>query len=187
MALTYFKRYRMEVALSRVWEERPPRMPAGYRLIAWQPGLLELHADAKYRSFRAEVDANVFPCLGSADGCLRLMDEIVHKDGFLPEATWLMVSDDEYGVDPDYCGTIQGIRDSSGLGSIQNVGVAPEHRGQGLGTVMLHAALHGFRRRGLRRAFLEVTAQNAGAIRLYRRIGFRRVRTVYKAVELAYS
>jgi ribosomal protein S18 acetylase RimI-like enzyme len=39
----------------------------------------------------------------------------------------------------------------------------------------------------LRRAFLEVTAQNAGAISLYQRIGFGRSRTVYKAVEVAYS
>jgi ribosomal protein S18 acetylase RimI-like enzyme len=30
---------------------------------------------------------------------------------------------------------------------------------------------------------LEVTAQNDGAIRLYRRLGFRRTKTIYKAVQ----
>jgi ribosomal protein S18 acetylase RimI-like enzyme len=82
---------------------------------------------------------------------------------------------------------VQGIRDGKGAGSIQNLGIVPEHRGRGLGTCLLYAALDGFRRAGLRRACLEVTAQNADAIRLYRRHGFRRARTVYKAVELAYS
>ena len=37
----------------------------------------------------------------------------------------------------------------------------------------------------LGRAFLEVTAQNDGAVRLYRRLGFRRRKTLYKAVETA--
>jgi ribosomal protein S18 acetylase RimI-like enzyme len=32
---------------------------------------------------------------------------------------------------------------------------------------------------------LEVTAQNEGAVRLYRRLGFRRIKTLYKAVSLA--
>jgi ribosomal protein S18 acetylase RimI-like enzyme len=46
-------------------------------------------------------------------------------------------------------------------------------------------ALDGFRRAGLRKAYLEVTARNTGAIRLYERYGFRKVRTVYKTAELA--
>ena len=51
----------------------------------------------------------------------------------------------------------------------------------------MYRALDGFRASGLKRATLEVTAQNSGAIRLYERLGFATVRTVYKAVELAYS
>jgi ribosomal protein S18 acetylase RimI-like enzyme len=36
---------------------------------------------------------------------------------------------------------------------------------------------------GLGAASLEVTADNARAVRLYQRLGFRRVKTVYKVVE----
>ena len=88
---------------------------------------------------------------------------------------------------PEFCGTVQGIRDVSGLGAIQNLGIAPEHRNGGLGTILLFHALQGFRRAGIGRVYLEVTAQNEGALRLYRRLGFVTVKTVYKAVEHVYS
>jgi ribosomal protein S18 acetylase RimI-like enzyme len=162
-----------------------PPLPSGYRLVPWQDSLLEAHAEAKYNSFKGEIDSNVFPCLGDLVGCHRLMQEIRGKDGFLPGATWLVVHETPEG--DDYCGTIQGIRDYSGMGAIQNLGVTPEHRGRRLGTCLLGRALAGFRAAGLERAFLEVTAQNSGAIRLYQRVGFTKARTVYKAVEVAYS
>jgi ribosomal protein S18 acetylase RimI-like enzyme len=163
-----------------------PALPVEYELVGWDESLVEAHAETKYHSFRSEIDANVFPCLGDWAGCHRLMHEIRAKQGFLPGATWLvghLSSDESF----EYCGTIQGIRDYAGLGAIQNLGVTPEHRGRQVGTCLLIKALEGFQKAGIRRAFLEVTAQNDGAIRLYQRIGFSKARTVYKAVEVAYS
>lgn len=187
MSLAYFKRFRMEIDLTGRQLACPPP-EAGYRLLAWDDALLESHAEAKYQSFRAEIDANVFPCLGDWAGCQRLMHEIRNKQGFLPGATWLLAHDAADGTGTvEYCGTVQGIRDYAGLGAIQNLGVTPEHRSRQLGTCLLIKALEGFQKAGLRRAYLEVTAQNEGAIRLYQRIGFTKARTVYKAVEVAYS
>jgi ribosomal protein S18 acetylase RimI-like enzyme len=80
------------------------------------------------------------------------------------------------------CGTVQGMRERGGMGSIQNLGILPFWRGRGLGEALLLQALHGFCRAGLGRAQLEVTAQNDAAVRLYRRLGFRRSKTLYKAV-----
>ncbi len=181
----YFKRYRMEITLAG-HDLAPRRVPDGYRFEPWNPALLEAFAEAKYLSFRGEIDANVFPCLGELEGCRRLMQEIVRKPGFLADTTWLLT----YGRgsrSPEFCGTVQGIRDVSGLGAIQNLGIAPEHRNGGLGTNLLFQALQGFRRVGINRVYLEVTAQNDGALRLYRRFGFVTVKTVYKAVEHIYS
>ncbi len=186
MDLTYFKRYRMEVDLSGCDFSRA-RAPGGYRFVPWDASLLDACARAKYLSFRGELDAHVFPCLGELAGCRRLMNEIARKPGFLPEATWLARYDGADRRRPDYCGTVQGIRDRTGLGAIQNLGITPEHRDCGLGTSLLFQALEGFRSAGVRRVFLEVTAQNSGAIRLYHRLGFTTVKTVYKAVEVAYS
>jgi GNAT superfamily N-acetyltransferase len=186
MGLSYFKRFRMEIDLGRVLPHVDP--PPDYRLVSWDSKLLRAHAEAKYLSFRQEIDANVFPCLGEYEGCMRLMTEIAKKDGFLPGATWLVVHDSQEARETEefgctLCGTIQGIRDRTGMGAIQNLGITPEHRGRGLGSVLLLRALEGFQDAGLRRAFLEVTSQNEGAIRLYRRLGFYKVRTVYKAAE----
>lgn len=185
MALSYYKRYRMDAPVSLA-TSIGHRLPLGYEFVPWNPELLSAHAEAKYRSFRCEVDSQVFPCLGDLHGCLRLMEEISQKPGFLPEATWLVRYLDPDQL-PDYCGTIQGIRDEAGQGGIQNIGITPEHRGQGIGRVLIRQALLGFQRCGLSRSYLEVTVRNTGALRLYRRLGFRRVRTVYKAVEAVCS
>ena len=194
MALTYIKRYRMEIGL--LGRRLEAAAPAGFEMLPWHPALLELHARGKYLSFREEIDANVFPCLGEFEGCRRLMGEIARKPGFLPQATWLAARTpaDAIGwVGPagrpigEVCGTVQGIRDLTGLGAIQNLGVVPACRGSGLGTCLLLAALQGFRQAGLTRAFLEVTAENDGAIRLYQRHGFSIQKTIFKAAEVAFS
>jgi ribosomal protein S18 acetylase RimI-like enzyme len=185
MGLTYFKRFRMEIDVTGPLPK--PQVPAGYELRPWDAALLAAHSDAKFRSFRDELDANVFPCLGDAAGCYRLMTEISQKQGFLPEATWLAVAKATDGEPEEYCGTVQGIRERLGTGAIQNLGITPEHRDQGLGSCLLLTALYGFRRAGLTFVQLEVTAENVGAIRLYRRIGFSVVKTVFKVAEVAYS
>lgn len=183
MGMTYFKRYRMEIDL-RGPLFSPPVLPPGYRLIEWHEGLVETHAEVKYQCFCHEVDANVFPCLGEREGCLRLMREIARREGFMPEATWLLAVN-HGGRDVEYCGTVQGVQDADECAAIQNLGITVAHRGLGLGSVLLHRALLGFRQAGLPKAYLEVTAQNSGAVRLYHRLGFRRTKTTYKVADVA--
>lgn len=60
--------------------------------------------------------------------------------------------------------------------------IATHHaaRGQGVGSVLLDAAEHLARRRRCRALRLEVRADNAGAIRLYERLGYRRIAALAK-------
>ena len=183
MGTTYFKRYRMEIDLIAMPPRKRP-VPSGFQILPWTSSLLDLHAKTKHMSFRDEIDAHVFPCFGELAGCRRLMRDISKKPGFMPEATWLAVYREDDDAEKHYCGTIQGIRQNSGIGSIQNLGIVDGYRDRGLGTCLLFQALDGFRRAGLERASLEVTAENDDAIRLYRRYGFEIVKTVYKAVEM---
>lgn len=175
--VSYFKRFRMNLDLAQVLPV--PQLPDGYGLLPWKETLLQDHADVLYSSFRDCIDAVVFPSLGEPSGCSYLMAEISRKAGFMPGATWLLV------CSSGCCGSVQGVRELGGAGAIQNLGITPEHRGRGLGTMLLLQALNSFHRAGLPRAMLEVTAQNEGAVRLYRRLGFRRLKTVYKMVPQA--
>jgi hypothetical protein len=112
------------------------------------------------------------------------MSEISEQNSFLPDSTWLITRRGDEGCEPDDCGTIQGLKQRRRVGSVQNVGVVPTHRGLGLGRALVVKSLHGFRKAGLRHVSLEVTADNAPAIELYKSIGFRVTRTMYKAVDV---
>jgi ribosomal protein S18 acetylase RimI-like enzyme len=176
MAITYYKRFRMELDLRSRPRMRPWRLEAPFAWVPWSESLLLAHAEVKYQAFHNELDSLVFPCLSDRYGCQKLMREIRRKAGFLPEATWLIDSPD------GYCGTIQGVVDR-GAGSIQNVGIVPEYRGRGLGHALVTQALSGFCRAGVDRVYLEVTAENSRAVRLYRELGFQKSKVLYKAVD----
>src|SRR5271156_5378346 len=175
MAITYYKRFRMEIHLDCAIAFSS--LPRGFVWVPWDESLVDQHAEVKYRSFIGEVDAFVFPCLGDRHGCRRLMCEIRRKPGFLARATWLIA------CTAGYVGTVQGVMDQGPIGAIQNLGVLRKYRGLGLGKALVRRALGGFRQAGLHQAYLEVTAENSAAVQLYRDVGFRRAKTLYKAVD----
>src|SRR5215216_1563572 len=55
---------------------------------------------------------------------------------------------------------------------INNLALRPQYRGLGYGTALLQHVLAEARRLGAKRATLEVRISNAGALRLYDRLGF---------------
>jgi ribosomal protein S18 acetylase RimI-like enzyme len=183
MSVVHFKRFRMQFDL-RGPVPPAPALPPGYRLLPWRSRLLDLHAAAKHASFANELDSIVFACLSTAGGCQQLMRDITGQANFVSQATWLIVHQPDTLTAMLPVATVQGIREPGRIGSIQNVGVAPVHRGLGLGTLLLTSALLGFQQTDHVAATLEVTAKNTAAIRLYQRIGFCIQRIVYRSVEL---
>lgn len=181
MPTRYFKRFRMQIDLRRVLPR--PELPNGYVWSGWHPSLCQQHADAKYHSFAGELDSELFPCLGIAEGCRNLMKEIADHPGFVPQATWLVrfVGNDFVGPIP--VGTIQGLQSSRHSGAIQNIGVCPIHRGAGLGKALLVKSLSGFQAAGMSRVTLEVTAENERALRMYQSVGFQTIKTSFRSVE----
>jgi ribosomal protein S18 acetylase RimI-like enzyme len=173
--VTYFKRYRMELDLRLPLP--PAELPRGFHWISWTAERLELHAQVKFRCFRGETDTLVFPSLGDLTGCRDLMAAIASRPGFCPAATWLVGSGEQL------VGTVQGLLDRE-FGGIQNLGVLPDYRGMGVGRALLLKALAGFAGAGAKRAFLEVTAKNDSAVRMYRQLGFRCHKTIYREVEV---
>lgn len=167
----YFKRYKMEAVLV---DAAAPEPPAGCTFVPWSPTILEAHAETLFASFAGEIDTQVFASLGDREGCRSLMKTIAERSNFVPESTWLLVGRD------GAVGSVQGLCERRGVGAIQNVGIIPACRGRGYGELLVRQALSGFRAAGLKHAVLEVTATNERAVRLYRRLGFRRAKTLYK-------
>jgi GNAT superfamily N-acetyltransferase len=178
MPVVYFKRYKMQIDLLRFAQTHVPGESV-LRFVPWSERVLGQHALAKWDSFRLEIDANVFPCLGDRDGCRQLIRDISLRTNFVPEATWLAMADPE-GKPEVPVGTIQGLRLNALEGAIQNIGVVPQFRGLGIGRELLQRALQGFRETGCIKVNLEVTVHNTGAIRLYESIGFHCIETVFK-------
>jgi ribosomal protein S18 acetylase RimI-like enzyme len=56
--------------------------------------------------------------------------------------------------------------------TIADIGIAPEHRGRGVGRALVGLAVEFARERGAEHVWLEVTNINAPAIHAYRRMGF---------------
>jgi len=162
----------------------PPPLPPGVRILPWSSTLVRDHAKVKFESFRNEIDANVFPCLARKDGCLQLMKDLSKRKDFAGEATWLAVHQASPQDKWEAIGTIQGLRTDKFSGAIQNLGIVPSFRGIGLGSSLLSQSLSGFALLGCRQVSLEVTVQNSAAIRLYERLGFQRVETVFKIAEV---
>jgi ribosomal protein S18 acetylase RimI-like enzyme len=59
-------------------------------------------------------------------------------------------------------------------GVLHDIIVDPEHRGRGVGRLLLDAALEFLRSRGVPRVVLSTAEQNEGAQRLFASMGFRR-------------
>lgn len=173
MPVLFFKRHRMQIDLRDADLELPDN-PICF--LPWAEDLIGMHSIAKWESFRLEMDASVFPCLGDRDGCKQLMRDLSKRSNFVPGATWLGMS----ALDGVPAGTIQGLRLDGKRGAIQNVGVVPDFRGMGVGKKLLILALKGFRDSGCTQVQLEVTVHNLGAIRLYESVGFRYYETVFK-------
>jgi ribosomal protein S18 acetylase RimI-like enzyme len=181
--LTYFQRYKMRIELDQL-SKFDLSLPAKISMVPYSDELVRAHARVKHESFQQELDAIVFPCLGLADGCLKLMNDIRRRSNFVPEATFLATLKMHNHETATPVGTIQGMRLNNYEGSIQNIGVIPEARGKGIGRLLIHYALQGFYSVGCRYVDLEVTTHNTGAVRLYKSIGFQIAQTVFKASEV---
>jgi ribosomal protein S18 acetylase RimI-like enzyme len=195
----HFKRFRMEADL-----RQPPAgladplgtglraatLPPGFHWLPWRDSLTFSHAEVKALCFQDETDAVIFPSLASLNGCRDLMTAIRNRPGFCPQATWLVVASDlgeveaRTGLAGNCVATVQGVIDDCGHGGIQNVGVVREYRGRGIGPALVLKAVAGFAACGAKRAYLEATAQNHTAMRIYRSLGFRCTKTVYRSVPM---
>jgi ribosomal protein S18 acetylase RimI-like enzyme len=93
-----------------------------------------------------------------------------------PDKSVLVADDDGHMIGYAYA-AVEGydymaLRGPAGV--LQDVIVDPEHRGRGVGRLLLEAALEFFRSRGVPRVVLSTAERNEAAQRLFAGMGFRR-------------
>ncbi len=92
-----------------------------------------------------------------------------------PEGVILLCLD---GWPIGYCWTTIAVKESIAagpkVGRIYMIGVVPEHRGQGLGGLVLMAGLSYLQGRGIEIVELTVDSENREALALYKSVGFRK-------------
>lgn len=95
--------------------------------------------------------------------------EMLTRRGWVPEASVVEIDDDRI-----VAFTLNGIDGTSAYDS--GTGVVPSHRRRGLAAKMMNESFHLLASQGCTRYVLEVIDANAGAIALYRSLGFEETR-----------
>lgn len=162
----------------------PPTIPNDFFWKGWAPTLIKTHAQLVHIAFSNDLDGRIFPTFRQYDACEHLVRATASVRSFVPEATWLIgrnLSSEIHGENSlfDFCAAIQCVRNRKRIGEIQNVSVHPSARRLGLGRALVLKALEAFENIGVERVTLEVTAENAAAVRMYDSLGFRTLQYFY--------
>lgn len=142
-------------------ENLPPIvLPEGYGLRTFRPG----DEEHWLRICRPEF--------GERWTAGRLHEQILDAPFFRPEHMFFVIHGEEpVGVVAAW----QRTPESKEMGTVHYIGLQPEHRGKGLGQVLLLAVLHNLRQRGFQRCDLFTEDFRWPAIALYWKYGFRPV------------
>jgi mycothiol synthase len=155
------------VPMRRSLSHLPPVvMPDGYRLRVFQPGDEEVWVRLIRTSFATEKGPYVW---NRWDDVVRSFSEVWNgSDG----EGILFVERKADGMIVGTVGASEKRLRRKRIGMVVWMAVHPEHRGRGLGTALLAAALHAIALRGLTEAILYTNPALLTALRLYDRGGF---------------
>ncbi len=143
------------------------------RFQPWRESHFDDSAKLVALAYRGHIDSEINDQYRSPAGARRFLSNIVEFPGcgvFFPPASF-SAFDVSTGA---LCGISLASLVSREAGHVTQLCVAPSHRGAGLGGDLLRRSLLSFAAHGCASASLTVTDANAGALRLYERMGFVR-------------
>jgi ribosomal protein S18 acetylase RimI-like enzyme len=144
----------------------------GIELIAWDKRYHDEAAELLYQSYREHVDAMINDQYASVMGATRLIENIFHNQGcgdFLSRVSRMAI----HRPTQRLAGILTVTEVRPRTAHIPQVGVVPSFQGLGVGTALMEAAFQDLAEEGLEQVTLTVTDANAGAVRLYQRLGFK--------------
>jgi len=122
-------------------------------------------------AYRSHVDAQINDQYHTLSGSLRFLNNIVRFPGcgvFDGDSSFVALDRKAKNL----IGLILCSRVRGDVGHVTQVCVLPEYRSRGIGESLLAAAALNLRKRNFSSLSLTVTEANAGAVALYRRLGF---------------
>lgn len=147
------------------------RVPAGIEVRRWSEQDYHSVAALITAAYRGHVDSDINDQYRSLTGALRFLNNIVRFPGcgvFDAGASFVAVHSSTHTL----AGVILCSRVKENVGHVTQVCMMPEYRGQGIGEALLNATALELERRRFSNLTLTVTEANAGAVRLYKRLGY---------------
>lgn len=160
-------------ALRRETFGPPAAVPVTFE--RWSEQHMEAAAELIAQAYEGHVDSQINDQYRSLAGARRFLHNIIQYPGcgaFHQPAAMIAVDPVTAGL----CGISLTSLVAPKVGHITQICVSPSRRDLGIGAELLWRSMQAFRERGCEAVSLTVTASNAGAVRLYERIGFRTIR-----------
>ncbi len=151
------------------------RIAQEFAIDHWERRFDKHAAQLLYQTYRGHVDGTINDQYESLEGTARLIDNIVHHRGcgeHLGRISRLAF----HAPSRKLAGALAITEVRAGTAHIPQVAVAPEFQGYGIGSAMIEAAFDDLLSEGYEEVSLTVTDLNAGAVRLYERLGFHTFR-----------
>ena len=144
--------------------------PQGITIAPWTEAKQDDSARLVAAAYRGHIDSEINDQYRSPSGARRFLSNIVQYPGcgtFFAPASY--AASETKGV---LCGISLTSLVAHDTGHITQVCVTPSQRGKGVGYALLRRSMLALAAHGCRTVGLTVTSANAGAIRLYRQMGF---------------
>lgn len=165
-----FRRFFMIGGLHGAVRLRPVSPPPGYRYECWIPSMIGTLAQLVERCYQGHIDSEINDQYRTAGGARRFLENISQYPGcgvLLPAASWILLDAADVPQGMVLCTSVSGS-----TGHIAQICTAPHLRGSGAGYELMRRAMLGLLAQNCTEASLTVTADNARALSMYRRLGF---------------
>jgi ribosomal protein S18 acetylase RimI-like enzyme len=145
--------------------------PAEAVLAPWMPQDYQSAAELIHACYEGHIDAQINDQYRSLHGSLRFLHNIVRFPGcgvFESKFSWVLRD----GSSRAPLGLVLVSRVGDRVGHVTQLCISPQHRGRGLGRLLLERCAQSLLLAGLDAVTLTVTEGNTEAVRLYERFGF---------------
>ncbi len=185
LAAEGFRLFPREFMLLDLSAPRPdrPRSPA-FQFDRWHERFFQPCARLIRLAYADHIDAAINDQYRTEAGAAKFLRNIVLLRGcgeFLPKAS-LVLTAKESG---EPVGMVLTSAVNYGVGHTTQICFLPRYQHQGLGGQLMEASIAALRGENFRALSLTVTSANEPAVRLYRRLGFRTIKTFSAAAWVA--